>query len=43
MGGKGSTRTVARKDIGLEEGNRVFETGDFLHRVDPAGIAAFRG
>lgn len=43
MGGEGSARTVVCKDIGFEEGDGVFETGNFLHRVDSAGIPAFRG
>ena len=43
MGGEGSARTVTCKDVGFEEGDRVLETGDFLHGVDPGGIATFRG
>lgn len=43
MGGEGRARTVVCKDVRFEEGDRVFETGDFLHGVDPAGITVLRG
>lgn len=43
MGREGRARTVVCKDICFEEGDRVFETGNFLHRVDSAGIPMFRG
>ena len=31
------------EDVGFEEGDRVLETGEFLHGVDPAGITVIRG
>lgn len=43
MGRKRGAGTVICEDESFEKGDRVLETGDFLHGVDSAGIAVFRG
>lgn len=42
-GGEGGTGSVVCEDVGFEEGDGMFEAGEFLHGVDPAGVAVEMG